>query len=152
MLRLNLAAEPHWLELLPGVRLHLRPCTSTILATARSSQAVQDLVDQDASEAALSVALAKEVAALAVIEWEGVGGDDGESIAVTREATDAALEVYPLFEAFQVKYMAVALLKEQEKNVSAPSRNGISAGAMDTVKPARKPAKPVPTGSTSRKR
>lgn len=152
MLRLNLAAEPHWLELLPGVRFKMRPCTATILAAARSSKPIQDLVAEDVPEAVLSVALAKEVAALAVIEWDGVGGDDGKPLEPTPEAIAAALEVYPIFEAFQVKYMAAGLLKEQEKNGSAPLPSGTSAGATDTAKPARKSATSAPTGSTSRKR
>lgn len=152
MIRLNLAAEPQWYDLLPGVRFRLRPPSATILASARSAPAVQELVAQDAPESVLSVALAKEVAVLALIEWEGIGDDDGVALEPSPEVIDAALEIYPLFEAFQVKYMAPGLLKEQEKNGSAPSPSGTSAAATPTAKGARKPAKAAPTASTSQKR
>ena len=62
------------------------------------------------------------------------------------EAIDALLEIWPIFEAFQLAYVSKGLLLEQEKNVSAPSPNGPSAGASDTAKPARKPARTARRG------
>ena len=53
------------------------------------------------------------------------------------EAIDALLDVWPIFEAFQLTYVSKGLLLEQEKNASALSPNGPSAGATDTAKPAR---------------
>ena len=62
------------------------------------------------------------------------------------EAVDALLDVWPIFEAFQLTYVSKGLLLEQEKNASALSPNGPSAGASDTVKPARKPARTARRG------
>ena len=53
------------------------------------------------------------------------------------EAIDALLDVWPIFEAFQLTYVSKGLLLEQEKNASALSPNGPSAGASGTAKPAR---------------
>ena len=152
MIRLNLAAGPKWFDLLDGVRFKLRPASSTIMAEARSSERLEKMIEEDASNQALSICLAKEVARLALDEWEGICDEDGKPMEPAPEAIDAALDVWPVFEAFQLKYMAPALLKEQEKNGSAPSQNGTSAGAKTTAKGARSRAKSAPTGSTARKR
>ena len=59
---------------------------------------------------------------------------------------DALLDVWPIFEAFQLTYVSKGLLLEQEKNASALSPTGPSAGASDTAKPARKPARTARRG------
>ena len=152
MIRLNLSTEPKWFDLLEGVRFKLRPASSTIMAEARGSDRIEKMVEDNASNQALSICLAKEVARLALDEWEGISDEDGKPMEPSPEAIDAALEVWPLFEAFQMQYMAVALLKEQEKNGSAPSQNGTSAGATVTAKGARSRARTAPTKPTGRKR
>lgn len=63
MLRLNLACEPSWLDLVPGVRLRVAPLTSAILAEARASDTLEALVSDGADDAVLAVALAKELGA-----------------------------------------------------------------------------------------
>ena len=59
---------------------------------------------------------------------------------------DALLDIWPIFEAFQLTYVSKGLLLEQEKNASAPSPNGPSAGASGTAKPARKSARTARRG------
>lgn len=59
---------------------------------------------------------------------------------------DALLDVWPIFEAFQLTYVSKGLLLEQEKNASALSPSGPSAGASATAKPARKPARTARRG------
>jgi hypothetical protein len=152
MIRLNLAAEPRWYDFLDGVRFKLRPASSTIMAEARGAERLEQMVQDNASNQALSIGLAKEVARLALDEWEGICDEAGQPMDPTPEAIDAAMEVWPLFEAFQVQYMAPALMKESEKNDSAPSHNGTSAGASRIAKAAAKPAKNARIGSTGRKR
>ena len=56
---------------------------------------------------------------------------------VTPEGIDALLEVWPIFEAFQATYVSKGLLLDAEKNASAPSPTGTSAGATATARPAR---------------
>jgi hypothetical protein len=146
MLRLNLAAEPEWLDLGHGVGVRVIPCTSGIMAAARGSAAVEALVAAGASEAELALALAKAMAAVAILDWEGVGDADGKPIPVNPEAATALIDVWPLFEAFQARYVAKGLLLDQEKNASAPSPSGTSAGATATARPARRRARTARAG------
>ena len=152
MIRLNIASGPKWIDVLEGVRFKMRPCTSTIMAEARSSESIEKLVEAGASNQALAICLAKEVAVLALDEWDGVGGEDGAPVAPSRESISAALDIWPIFEAFQTKYMAPALAMDAEKNDSAPSQTGTSAAATNTAKGARSRAKSARTASTGRKR
>jgi hypothetical protein len=84
---------------------------------------------EEASDEERAVAFAKALARRAVLVWEGIGDADGNPIDPSPEAIDALLDVWPIFEAFQLTYVSKGLLLEQEKNVSALSPNGPSAGA-----------------------
>ena len=136
MLRLNLTATPEWLDLAPGLRLQLAPLSTAIMLAARAEIAAADL-PADASNDDLSVIGAKAIARRTVLAWEGVGDDAGNPVPVSPEGIDALLEIWPVFEAFQVKYVGNGMLLEQEKNGSAPSPTGTSAVAQTTAKPAR---------------
>jgi hypothetical protein len=85
----------------------------------------------------LALVMAKAVARIAIKDWEGVGDADGNPVVVTPAGIDALLEVWPIFEAFQTKYVNSGFLLEQEKNVSALLPTGSSAGAQATAKPAQ---------------
>jgi hypothetical protein len=146
MLRLNLSSGPHWLDLGHGVRLRVMPCTSAIMAAARGSDAVEALVAAGASETELALALAKAIAGIAILDWEGIGDADGIAIPVSPAAAAALMDVWPLFEAFQARYVAMGLLLDQEKNASAPAPSGTSAGATATAKPARRRARTARAG------
>lgn len=136
MLTLDLTNAPRWLDLLPGVRLKLRPLTTALMVSARSDAAIQAL-PSDATTEELAMIMAKAVARRAVLDWEGVGDADGNPVPVTPEGIDALLDIWPAFDAFQSAYVAKWLLLEQEKNVYAPLPNGGSAGAIATVRPAK---------------
>ena len=140
MIRLELSRESRWLDLGHGVRLHLAPLTTALMAAARGDPSVAGLPD-DASNETIAVVMAKAVARIAVADWEGVGDTDGEPVSVTPEGIDALLDVLPIFEAFQLRYVSKGLLLEEEKNVSAPSPNGTSAGAKPTAKRAKRSAR-----------
>ena len=142
MFRLNLAPEPEWLDLGHGVRVRGVPCISGVMAAARGS----DAVEAGASEAELALALARAMAGIAILDWEGVGDADGKPVPVTPEAAAALIDVWPLFEAFQARYVAKGLLLDQEKNASAPSPSGTSAGATATARPVRRRARAAPAG------
>ena len=145
MLTLDLTNTPRWHDLVPGVRAELRPLTTALMVATRSDQAVE-AVPEDASDEERAVAFAKALARRAVLTWEGIGDADGKPIEPGPEAIDALLDIWPIFEAFQLTYVSKGLLLEQEKNASAPSPSGPSAGAIDTAKPARKPAKTARRG------
>jgi hypothetical protein len=65
-------------------------------------------------------------------------------VPVTPEGIDALLEIWPVFEAFQTQYVARGLILDAEKNVSAPSPSGPSAGAIGTARHARGRAPTAP--------
>jgi hypothetical protein len=143
MIRLNLSAAPEWLDLAPGLRLLVGPLTTALMVSARADPAIEAL-PEDATQEALALAMAKSVARRAVLDWEGVGDDAGNPLPVSPEGIDALLEIWPVFEAFQTRYVARGLILDAEKNVSAPSPTGPSAGATGTARPARGRARTVP--------
>jgi hypothetical protein len=119
MLRLNLSTEPRWLDLGHGVRLLVEPLTTAIMLAARSDPTIVAAAgdaEGSASNDDLARIVAKAVARIVVKDWEGVGDEDGEQLALTPEGIDALLELWPIFEAFQTKYIAGALILEAEKN------------------------------------
>ncbi|UYP67607.1 hypothetical protein OIU14_14140 [Thalassobacter stenotrophicus] len=119
MLRLNLSTEPHWLDLSHGVRLFVEPLTTAIMLGARSDPTIVAAAgdaDGNASNDDLARIVAKAVARIVVKDWEGVGDEDGKPLPLTPEGIDALLELWPIFEAFQTKYIAGALILDAEKN------------------------------------
>ena len=140
MIRLNLTATPEWLDLAPGLRLLVGPLTTALMVSARADPAIDNLSEASSQED-MALAMAKSVARRAVLDWEGVGDDAGNIIPVSPEGIDALLEIWPVFEAFQTQYVARGLLLDAEKNVSAPSPTGLSAGVTATARPAQAPAR-----------
>jgi hypothetical protein len=143
MIRLNLTAAPKWLDLAPGLRLLVGPLSTALMVSARADPAIEAL-PEGATQEALALAMAKAVARRAVLDWEGVGDAMGQPTPVTPEGIEALLEIWPVFEAFQTQYVAKGLILDAEKNVSAPSPTGPSAGATDTARPAKLPAPTAP--------
>jgi len=120
MLRLNLSTEPQWLDLGHGVRLLVEPLTTAIMLAARSDPAIvaaATYAENSASNDDLARIVAKAVARIVIKDWEGVGDGDGKPLPLTPECIDALLELWPIFEAFQTKYIAGALILDAEKNV-----------------------------------
>lgn len=165
MIRLNLSAEPSWVDLCDGVRVLCAPCTSAVIAAARQDPAVESIVldgssiirmsieDGAAADAAvermvegreteIAIALAKAVGRRIILAWEGVGDLDGNPVEPSPAYIDALMDYFPAFEQWQVRVMGKALMVEAEKNVSALSPSGTSAGAIPTAEPA---PPPVPT-------
>ena len=140
MLRLNLAREAHWLDLPLGVRVKVEPLTTAIMVAARTDPAVRTLPPGTPDEE-IAVAFAKAIAVRAIVEWEGVGDETDTPIPVDPAAIDALLDLWPIFERFQMAYVAKGLDLDAEKNVSAPSPTGSTAGASATAQPAKRPAK-----------
>ena len=145
MLTLDLTNQPRWHDLVPGVRARLRPLTTALMVATRSDPVVETLPDE-ASDEERAVAFAKALARRAVLSWEGIGDADGNAIDPSPNSVDALLDIWPIFEAFQQTYVSKGLLLEQEKNVSASSPSGPSAGASATAKRARRPAKTARRG------
>lgn len=121
MLKLQMTNAPSWLDLGHGVRLFVEPLTTAIMLAARSDPAIVAAVADAESDAAhsnddLARIVAKAVARIVVKDWEGVGDEDGKPLPLKPEGIDALLELWPIFEAFQTKYIAGALILDAEKN------------------------------------
>jgi hypothetical protein len=132
MLTLDLTNTPFWCDLVPGVRVKLRPLTTALMVAARSDPAIADLPKEARTEEA-ALAMAKALARTAILDWEGVGDAEGAPLVVSPEAIDALLDIWPIFEAFQTVYVAKGLLLDAEKNASSPVLSGSSAGATATA-------------------
>ena len=144
MLRLNLSHEAQWLELGHGVEILVAPMTTALMMAARKEAQGQITLleepDDDATNLdidGIALAMAKAVARIAIQDWKGVGDDNGFSVPVSPEGIDALLDIWPIFEAFQTKYVARAMILDAEKNASPPLPTGSSVGAATTAKPAK---------------
>ena len=143
MLTLDLTNAPQWCDLIPGVRVRLRPLTTALMVAARGDPAIADLPEGAATEEA-ALAMAKALARRVILAWEGIGDVDGNPIEPSPEAIDALLDIWPAFEAFQTAYVAKALLLDAEKNGSALLPTGGSVGAKATARPAEQPVPTAP--------
>ncbi len=143
MIRINLSPEPQWLDLGHGVRLQLLPLTTALMVATRSDIAVQNLA-ADASNDNRAAVFAAALARCAVVDWEGVGDEDGNVLPATPEGIDALLSLWPIFEAFNLLYVSRGMLLDAEKNGSAPLPTGTSAGATATARPAKRNARTAP--------
>jgi hypothetical protein len=140
MIRLNLSSAPQWHDLGHGVRVLALPLTSAVLLSLRGDLMLEDAELLSPAEQALR--FAKAVASRVITQWEGVGDDDGKELPVSPAAAAALMDVFPLYRAFEAQYIGPWLKLESEKNVSAPSLNGTSAGTQDIAAPV---ASAVPT-------
>lgn len=112
MITLNLKRESYWIDLLPGLRLFVRPATTAIIMAARAA-ALKEIIE---SETERGAAFIKNLALAAVADWEGVGDYEGNPAPVTPENVAGLLDLWPVSEAFERLYLTPALLLEQEKN------------------------------------
>lgn len=145
MLTLDLTNAPQWCDLIPGVRVRLRPLTTALMVSARGDPAIADLPEGAATEEA-ALAMAKALARRAILAWDGIGDADGNPIDPSPKAIEALLDIWPAFEAFQTLYVAKALLLDAEKNASSPLPTGASAGAKATARPVQHPVPTAPRG------
>jgi len=140
MLRLNLTREAEWLDLALGVRIKVDPLTTAIMVAARTDPRVRNIAPGTPDDS-IAVVFAKSIATHAIIDWDGVGDENGVPIPASPEAIDALLDLWPIFEKFQTAYVAKGLELEAEKNGSPSSPIGSSVGASATARPAKGTAK-----------
>lgn len=116
MIRLNLSKEPFWLDVLPDVAVQVVPLTSAIMSAASTSAAMRALpkgTDADMRFFVLSV----EVAKLAILDWRGVAGPEGEDVTPDAETIAALMDIPVIARAFAAEYVTRGLLVSAEKNV-----------------------------------
>ncbi|MBC7157522.1 MAG: hypothetical protein H5U20_08415 [Rhodobacteraceae bacterium] len=143
MLRLGLTREPRWLDLARGVRVKVRPYSTVVKMMAQTDSDLRAVASGDAADddpgalARLSMASSVAIARAAILEWEGVGDEDGTPVPPTPEWVARLMDEDDIHEAFNLAYLAPAMRVEQEKNGFAPLPNGTSAGAPTTAAPAK---------------
>ncbi len=115
MIRLNLTKEPVWLDLLPGVAVQVAPLTSALLSAASTAPALRTLPPEADTDLRF-LTLTAEVAKLAILDWRGVAGPEGEEIAPSPEAVAALIDVPMIARAFKELYVTPGLLVSAEKN------------------------------------
>lgn len=139
MQRLALSPEAEWFDLGRGVRVRVRPITTALVYAARKDPALADLpagTDQEQ----IALVMGQSIARLSIVEWDGVGNEDGEVIDPTPETISALMDIWPLCQSFMRQCVDPVFTAEAEKKGSAPSPSGSSAGAPPTATPAGNPA------------
>ena len=102
MIRLGLTTEPRWFDLGFGVRVKCRPLTTRLLMAANLKAQEADGGDPAGDLMASTL----RVAALSIVDWEGVDTADGATPAPVTEANVRELmEIPPMFTAFQEQVM-----------------------------------------------
>jgi len=112
------------------VRLQLLPLTTALMVATRSDPEVQSL-EADATNDIRAAVFAAALDRRAVVDWEGVGDEDGTVVPVTPKGIDALLSLWPIFEAFNLHYVSPGMLLDAEKNGSAPSPTAAGTGGGD---------------------
>ena len=119
MIRLCLKSEPYWLDLLPSVRLKVRPFGTALFFAAQSAMVRVDTEGETASEvidALRGVAFIKALARLSIIAWEGIADDKGAPAPLTPDAVEALMEIWQAAAAFERIYARPIAEIEAEKN------------------------------------
>ena len=110
--------DPFWLDLLPGVRLQVRPVSvaAMLLARAAAGDALKANDGQDDGTVRAGEAFTRALARSGVVGGEGIGDAAGQPIETSPERVDQLLDHWPAFDAFDRLYVGPALAQDAEKN------------------------------------
>ena len=176
-IRLGLPREPRWLDLAGTARVLMRPPTTALISAAQHAAMAEadairagqegliaagaDVDGLDLDDPHIVAGLAHElmVQALArylVTDWQGVFDAEGNALAFDAKLLPRLMAIEDVAAAFWRHVLEPERRRAAEGNASAPSPNGISAGALDTAPDAslarpvapRHAAPPVPTSAT----
>jgi len=145
MITLTGESGERWLDLGHGLELKVRPRSRALIARAMAEDDLAGL-SPERTPHAYGVAIAAALARVAIVDWRGVEGAEGETVTPTPAAIDELMGIDWVFEAWAEAYVAPAEAELREKNASAPSPNGISAGAEPIAQAAATAAPNAPTG------
>lgn len=154
-LRLSQPVEPYWIDLGAGVRWKVRPPSFALMEAARAAArrrletlksqvadvrgagatvtGIADLNDPDAFSGQFTVALCEELARFAVVEWEGVNDDAGETAPLTPENLRLAISIDFVGRTFFAVYMTSLDSLGAEGNAFAPAPSTSSAAGANTA-------------------
>jgi hypothetical protein len=149
MLKLNLKPEPAWVEIGGGLRVKVPPLDTAILRAVEyqafqayaAMKSVANACDDTAPLDTIAVARLEGAFAMArtraladqIMDWEGIGGEDGSALAPTGAALDA-FAAHPMAgPAFARAYEATVGPLLAEGNGSGSSLPGDGAGVTATA-------------------
>ena len=118
------ARDPFWLDILPGVRIQVRPISVADMLVARAAAAESlgtkvegDLALDRSATVAAGAAFTRSLALSGIVAWEGIGDAGGKPIDPNPIAINQLLEVWPAFDAIDRLYVGPAVTRLDEKNV-----------------------------------
>lgn len=165
MVRLNLSNAPRWITLLDpddasrfgveAVEVLVEPVTTAVMQAIRAEVRGNLDIEPEAEvedSAALQLEFHKVLAGRIIHDWRGVHDENGDPAKVTPETAAALMDLLLIYEAWVLKVFSPFIGLATEKNGSALSPSGTSAGATNTARPARANAKSARPASTRRKR
>ena len=119
MLKLGSAEQaPFWLDLLPGVRVQVRPVSVAAMLLARASAGVVlKSAGEDDGTIQAGEAFTRALARSGIVAWEGIGDADGLPVEPSPERIEQLLDHWPAFDAIDRLYVGPALIQDAEKNV-----------------------------------
>ena len=130
MLKLT-AAEPAWLDILPGVSVQFAPIGIKAVRAARRAAAMPEN-DTDPGDV-----LSRELVRAGIVAWKGVGDADGKALLVTPESIDLFVRNPVTYEAAAVAYLSEWLAAETEKNIWRAEGNASASSLPGTGRAAR---------------
>jgi hypothetical protein len=119
MLKLeSVPRDPFWLDLLPGVRVQVRPVSVAAMLLARAAAAEILKEKGEAPDATITAgeAFTRALARSGIVGWEGIGDAEGQPVEPTPERIDQLLEHWPAFDAIDRLYVGPAIVQDAEKN------------------------------------
>lgn len=110
--------DPFWLDLLPGVRVQVRPISvrSMLLARAAAGEVLKAAGEQDDGTIGAGEAFTRALAQSGIIAWEGIGNAEGTPVDPDPERINQLLDYWPAFDSIDRLYVAPALTQDVEKN------------------------------------
>ena len=160
MLKLKFKNEPYWLDLGMGVRVKVKPCTSSVFYEAKAfmnskvaeyanrikdarengikDDSLPDLEDQTKREAFADQQLILGLALSGIIEWDGIleAETDEKAPLTPTKIEELFTNFWSIAETFRQQYCGIQEILEAEKNVSSPELSGTSAPGAVTAKDA----------------
>ena len=138
-MRLNLSEEPVVVTIVEGVTMTFRPLRSDLVQIAnlrlreasREEVAENDVEEEEyglgiEARAASNLAWMQELAAAAILEWDGFVDVDDSAMEPSRAAVSAAVALPPVMAAFEAQYVIPGYMVVTEGNGSKPSQTGTS--------------------------
>ena len=162
MLKLKFKNEPYWLDLGMGVRVKVKPCTSSVFYEAKAfmnskvaevakrlkdvrengakDKDLPDLEDITKREAYADQQLILGLALAGIIEWDGIlEADTDEKAPLTPvKIEELFTNFWSIAETFRQQYCGIQEILEAEKNASTPEPSGTSAPGGTTARDADK--------------